>query len=160
MIPIIIWLYRFRQAYWLAAVVIVISGITDIADGVIARKFNMITNVGKLLDPVSDKLTQIALVLCLSIQFIPMRVLLVVQVIKELIILLLTYLAARKKSINNAQWYGKLCTVILFIVTIIHILIPYLSEMVSWILSMIAMTFMVLSLVMYLRFYTHIQNKQ
>jgi cardiolipin synthase len=159
LIPVIIWLYCFRQAYWLTAVVIGISGITDIADGIIARKFNMVTNVGKLLDPVADKLTQIAIVFCLSVQFVPMRVLLAVQVVKELIILLLTYLSARKKSINNAQWYGKLCSVILFIVTVIHIFLPFLSETVSWIFSMTAMTFTVLSLVMYIRFYTHIQNK-
>lgn len=160
LIPVIIWLYCFRQTYWLAGVVIAISGITDIADGIIARKYSMVTNVGKLLDPTADKLTQIAIVFCLSVQFVPMRILLVVLVIKELIILLLTYLAARKKSINNSQWYGKLCTVILFIVTVIHILIPLLSETVSWILSMTAITITLISLVMYIRFYMHIFNKQ
>ncbi len=160
LIPVIIWLYCFRQAYLSAAIVIGISGLTDILDGMIARKFNMITDVGKLLDPAADKLTQIAIVACLSVQFVPMRALLAVQVIKEFIILLLTYLAARKKSINSAQWYGKLCSVILFIVTAVHILIPFLSETVSWILSMTAITFTVLSLVMYIRFYTHIPDKQ
>ena len=126
----------------------------------IARKFNMVTNAGKLLDPAADKLTQIAVVVCLSVRFVPMRVLLGVQVIKEFIILLLTYLAARKKRINSAQWYGKLCSVILFIVTVVHILIPFLSETVSWILSMTAIIFTVLSLVMYIRFYAHIPDKQ
>ncbi|MGI6498967.1 MAG: CDP-alcohol phosphatidyltransferase family protein [Oscillospiraceae bacterium] len=160
LVPVIIWLYCFRQAYWLAAIVIGISGLTDILDGIIARKFNMITDPGKLLDPVADKLTQIAIVFCLSIQFVPMRVLMVTLIIKELIILLLTYLAARKKSINSAQWYGKLCTVILFIVIVVHILIPFLSETVSWTLSMIAIGFTVLSLVMYIRFYTNLPNNQ
>ena len=160
LIPVIIWLYCFRHAYWVAAVIIGISGITDIADGIIARKYNMVTNVGKILDPVADKLTQIAIVFCLSVQFMPMRVLLVVLAIKELIILLLTYLSAKKKSINNAQWYGKLCTVVLFIVTVIHILFPFLTETVSWVLSMTAMAFAILSLVMYIRFYMNIFNKQ
>jgi cardiolipin synthase len=158
LIPLIIWLYCFRQEFWLTAVVVAISAVTDIVDGVIARKFCLVSNVGKLLDPVADKLTQIAIVFCLSVRFVPIRILFAVQVVKELIILILTYLAARKKKINSAQWYGKLCTVVLFAVMITHILDPFLSETVSWVLSITAIAFMLFSLAMYIRLHIRTQN--
>jgi len=75
--------YCFRQEYWLTAVITGISGVTDIADGAIARKFHMVSNTEELLDSVADKLTQIAVVFCLSVRFTPMRILLEVQVIEE-----------------------------------------------------------------------------
>ncbi len=160
LIPVIIWLYCYKQAYLLTAIVFVLSGLTDILDGFIARKFNLITTAGNILDPLADKLTQIAIVFCLAVQFVPMRVLLAVQVIKELIIMLLAYMTARKKIINSAQWFGKLCSAILFIVIVVHLLIPALSVTISWILSMIAVAFTVFSLVMYIRFFAHMPKKQ
>lgn len=62
MIPMIIWLYCEKEDYVAAAVMIVLSGLTDIADGIIARKFHLVSDLGKLLDPVADKLTQAALI--------------------------------------------------------------------------------------------------
>ena len=58
MIPLIIWLYCTQKNYALTAVVLVLSGLTDMVDGYIARRFNMVTDLGKALDPVADKLTQ------------------------------------------------------------------------------------------------------
>ena len=153
MIPLFVWLYVSRKDYLSAAIVIAITGLTDVVDGYIARKFNMVTNVGKILDPTADKLIQLAVVFCLSTQFESMRVLLVVQIIKELIILLLAYLDARKKIVNSAEWHGKLSAVILFIVTVVHILFPFLANTVSWTITMIALGFSVLSLVFYIRRY-------
>lgn len=160
LIPVIVWLYCFRHAYGSAAIVITISALTDIADGMIARKFNMITDVGKLLDPAADKLMQVAIVSCLSTRFASMKVLLVVQVAKELVILLLTYFSARKKHIHNAQWYGKLCSVVLFFVTVVHVLLPTLSQAVSWSLTVMVMGFSMLSLVMYIQLYRKLQNNR
>jgi cardiolipin synthase len=160
LIPLFVWLYVSRKDYLLAAIVIAISGITDVLDGFIARKYNMITNVGKILDPTADKLNQLAVVFCLSTQFVSMRVLLGVQIIKELIILLLAYLYARKKIVNSADWHGKLSTVILFIVTVVHIIFPFLANTVSWTITMIALGFSVLSLVLYIRSYTNLPKDQ
>ena len=66
MIPVIVWLYVKEKNYYAAAAMVLISGATDIADGIIARKFNMISDFGKILDPMADKLTQGALIICLS----------------------------------------------------------------------------------------------
>ena len=69
LIPFIIWLYCARKAYLCTIIVIALSGFTDIIDGKIARKFNMVSDVGKVLDPVADKLTQATLVICLIARY-------------------------------------------------------------------------------------------
>ena len=69
LIPVIVWLYCGKQEYTAAVVVILLSGITDIADGIIARKYHMVSDFGKILDPIADKLTQAAIILCLTYNY-------------------------------------------------------------------------------------------
>ena len=66
LIPVFCYLYLAKEAYHWAAGVVLLSSLTDLFDGMIARKFNMITNLGKALDPIADKLTHGALALCLA----------------------------------------------------------------------------------------------
>ncbi len=73
LIPLIVWLYVGKQAYSAAVIVILISGATDIIDGAIARRFHMVSDLGKILDPVADKLTQAAVILCLAVKYRCMR---------------------------------------------------------------------------------------
>ena len=68
LIPIIVWLYAFKGMREWATLVILVSGFTDILDGFIARKFNMMSDLGKALDPLADKLTQLAVLSCLIIE--------------------------------------------------------------------------------------------
>ena len=63
LIPLIVWLYCVKHEYLWAVVVVVLSGVTDIVDGFIARKYHMVSDFGKILDPVADKLTQAALII-------------------------------------------------------------------------------------------------
>ena len=65
MIPLFVWLYCAKEAFGATALVLVLSGITDIVDGFIARRFHMVSDFGKILDPIADKLTQAAMLLCL-----------------------------------------------------------------------------------------------
>ena len=65
LIPVIVWLYSVEKNYYGAIGVIALSAATDIVDGWIARHFNMVSDFGKALDPLADKLTQAALLLCL-----------------------------------------------------------------------------------------------
>ncbi len=69
LIPLIVWLYCGKQDYLLAAWVLLLSGVTDIADGFIARRFRMVSDLGKVLDPIADKLTQTAALVCLLTRF-------------------------------------------------------------------------------------------
>ena len=85
LIPVFIWLYCFRREYGWTAFVLILSGLTDIVDGFIARHFHMISDLGKMLDPVADKLTQGAMLFCLMTAFPFMMIPLILLVVKETI---------------------------------------------------------------------------
>ena len=72
LIPVFCWLYitaKSDRDYLMAAAVVLISSLTDLFDGKIARRFNMITQWGKILDPVADKLSHAALAVCLATRY-------------------------------------------------------------------------------------------
>lgn len=98
-----------------AAVVFVLAGLTDILDGIIARKFNMITDWGKLADPLADKLLQITALILLTFQKRVPSVILIIVLAKEIFMIAGSYFLYKKKKVVSANWYGKLATVILFI---------------------------------------------
>lgn len=113
LIPFIIFLYE-RGQYWGAFGVLFLSGVTDVVDGWIARTFHLVSDFGKAIDPVADKLTQIAVLLCLM----PMKYWWVVGILvfKEISIGILTLLALhRTHKVYSAGWYGKLCTVVIYL---------------------------------------------
>ena len=154
LIPVILWLYIARQEYRLTLVPVIASALTDVIDGKIARKYNMISDLGKILDPVADKLTQAALLLCLTSRYPRMWVLLMVFAVKELIMLLLGYLTLRKKdSVNSARWHGKLSTVLLYGCVMLMLLIPDLPVWAADGLITVCIGAILLSLALYVRFY-------
>lgn len=100
--------------YWSFAV-LVLSGITDSLDGIIARKYNQITDLGKILDPVADKLTQVMVVLCLAIRNPAVIGLLVICLVKELCQGIGgLFLLRRGAKIDGAKWYGKVSTFVFY----------------------------------------------
>lgn len=112
LIPLIVYLYE-SGAHWWAFGMLVLSGATDVIDGWIARTFHLVSDFGKALDPVADKLTQIAVLLCLM----PPKFWWVVGVLifKEVVIGSLTLVALKRThSVYSAGWYGKLCTVLIY----------------------------------------------
>ena len=113
LIPVIVFLYD-RGQYWGAFGVLFLSGVTDVVDGWIARTFHLVSDFGKAIDPVADKLTQIAVLLCLM----PMKYWWVVGILvfKEISIGILTLLALHRTHKGySAGWYGKLCTVVIYL---------------------------------------------
>ena len=154
LIPFIIWLYCVQKAYMHTFIVIVISGFTYIIDGKIARKFNKISDVGKVLDPIADKLTQAALVICLIARYPWMWALLALFAVKECLMLLWGYLTLKSTDTKNgAKWYGKLSTVVLYAVMMILILFVDIPQAIATALMLLCGGMMLLSLVMYGRFY-------
>lgn len=108
LIPLIAWLYCAKQDYIGAGYVLVLSGATDIADGFIARKFNMISDLGKILDPIADKLTQAAMLFCLSTRFPLMLVPIALMLVKELYMGVAGILVIKKTGkVYGANWHGK-----------------------------------------------------
>ena len=81
-------IYFLNDEYIMAAVMLILSGITDMFDGMIARKFDQITKLGAMLDPIADKLTLAVVVICVGMKFNVVMPLVVILVVKEVSMLL------------------------------------------------------------------------
>lgn len=121
LIPFILF-YIFTGNYILAFIFFTISGVTDIADGCIARKYNLISNFGKLMDPLADKLTQIATLTSLVVvNIIPLWILIIV-LSKEFIMICGASFLYGKDVVVYSKWYGKLSTVLLYVAIVFSLL--------------------------------------
>ncbi len=116
--------FLYMENYLPAMILFAFGGFTDILDGYIARKYNLITKWGKFFDPLADKLMQItALVFLVLHRFIP-TIVLVVVIIKEALMLTGGIMLYRKgKTVIGANWYGKLATVIFYFAILVTIIL-------------------------------------
>lgn len=154
LIPLLVWLYVVKDQYLLAAIVFTVSGLTDVADGFIARHFNLTTDWGKIIDPVADKLTQFTLICCIATRYKDMRYLIILLVVKELYMAIMGLVILKKTEvINSAKWYGKLCTVVLYLV--VMMLTMYVNIPLIWadVLILIGFVFMCISIAGYTKQY-------
>jgi len=150
LIPIIVWLYVGQQSYFWTAATLVLSGVTDVVDGFLARNYNMISNVGKVLDPIADKLTQATVLFVLVTRFPFMLAAFIVLILKELFAAITGWLAIRKTNeVFSAKWHGKVSTALLYTMMFIHIVWYDIPPVLSHILIGICILMMVLSLVLY-----------
>ena len=150
LIPLIVWLYCQKQAYHMALAVLILSGVTDIADGYIARKWNLVSDFGKALDPVADKLTQIATMFCLVTRFSYLWIPLGMLMVKECFTGIMSLYAVKKSGeVKGADWHGKLCTVLLYGTMALHILWSSIPEGLSKLLMLLCMLVMALSAILY-----------
>ena len=114
--------YLLHEQYYIATVLFFIGGVTDILDGGIARKFNMITSWGKLADPLADKLMQLTALTILTVQgLIPLPVLIIVVAKEAFMVAGSIFLYKRVKFVVQASWYGKFATVVFFIAIVMTI---------------------------------------
>ncbi len=98
-----------------ACVVVVFSGLTDLLDGWIARRFNQISDAGKLLDPLADKLTQITVLVCLATRYQELLWLTGVCLLKEAAQVIGGLLLLRRgDEVRGSQWFGKVCTFVFY----------------------------------------------
>ncbi len=154
LIPVYVVIYlnatEFRD-YFIAAGILAVSCLTDLIDGKIARHFHMISNLGKLLDPIADKATQFTLTLCLSIKYPVLRFVLVLFIIKEAFQGIACILLYRKKKIlTGALLAGKICTTVLFISLIFLVLMPELKEGIVTIIACVDLFFLSVSFISYI----------
>lgn len=124
LIPFII-LYIAKDMYLEAFIFLTISGLTDILDGFIARKFNFITNFGKLIDPLADKATQISILITLALKdIIPLWILIVVF-LKEFAMVSGASFLYGKELVVSSKWFGKLATVLFYLAIVSSFAIKY-----------------------------------
>ena len=151
MIPLIIWLYCTQKNYALTAVVLVLSGLTDMVDGYIARRFNMVTDLGKALDPVADKLTQASVMFCLLTRFQMMLVPLLLLIFKEVCNGIMSLFVIKKTGkVCGADWHGKVCTWLLYAMMFVHIVWFDISREWTTALIGICVIMMTLSFALYM----------
>lgn len=154
LIPVYVVIYlnaTTAMEYILAGSILAASCLTDMIDGQIARHFNMISTVGKVLDPVADKATQFTLTLCLSLKYPALRFVLVLFVAKEafqLIAMIVSYLHG--KALPGALLPGKVCTVVLFVSLIAMVLFPDMNPRLVEAIALVDAVFLGISFLSYI----------
>ena len=147
-----------------AVVLLVLSGLSDCVDGFIARRLNQVTELGKMLDPLADKLTQGVVALCLAMKFPVIGPVLLVFILKELVMLCCAIgLLKKKKRPCAAQWYGKVATVMFYVsVALIVVMDGFLHveglafQVISYVLLILTAAMMIYSAVRYFQIFLKI----
>ena len=163
LIPIYVAIYlnaRNSTDYYVAAGILAVSCLTDLIDGKIARHFNMISSLGKILDPLADKATQFTLIICLAIKYNFLLYLVGLFVLKESFQLIAGGINLRKgKMLKGALYSGKICTTILFISLILMVMLPNLSEKTVVLITIVDAIFMLIAFADYVVAYFFKENK-
>ena len=161
LIPVYMVIYlnaRSLKGYILAGAILAISCLTDLIDGKIARKFNMITTLGKFLDPLADKITQFTLILCLAIRHQVLWPVLTLFILKESFQLIAGILAVRHGYIlKGALFSGKICTTVLFVSLVALVVFPGIPESTVSLLALVDGVFLMVAFADY--FITYLGKK-
>ena len=157
LIPVYVYIYLNASKAWhyiTAGAVLAVSCLTDAVDGKIARKYNMISNVGKLLDPAADKITQLALTICLASKYPILKPVLALFVVKEAFQLIAVIVNFRQgKVLPGALMAGKVCTTVLFVSLIALVLFPNMNELLVDFIALTNGVFLSFSFVSYILAY-------
>ena len=154
LIPVFCYLYVNADSdkdYMIAMAVIIFSSLTDLLDGKIARKFNMVTELGKVLDPIADKLTHAALAICLATRYKLMWILIALMAVKEGYMGIMGIRFLKKgKMLDGAMWFGKVCTATLFVGLVVLLVFYKMSLIYVNLIIVIMMIVMAATLTMYI----------
>ncbi len=156
LIPIILY-FIITGNYLLGFIFFTISGITDILDGTIARKYNLISTFGKLMDPLADKLTQISVLATLTFKDIIPIWILVIVILKELIMIIGASFLYGKDVVVYSKWFGKLATVLFYLAIVLSLIDKQFGFTGIWqnidmVLYCVALVSTVFSLIMYVKY--------
>lgn len=145
--------YMLSDQYIIAIIIICASGLTDVLDGAIARKFNFITNFGKLIDPLADKVTQLSLLGTLVLKDIVPLWILIIVLFKEAAMVAGASFLYGKELVVSSKWYGKAATVLFYLAIILSIIFREfnINDLFVLILYYIAVAMTIFSLIMYFR---------
>jgi len=157
LIPVFVILYIKAispKEYLQAAAVVFLSGLTDFLDGFIARRFDMITELGKLIDPLADKLTQLSLIFVLVVKVKWMFLLLILFVIMQLFLLVAGLVMLKKGTkLNGAKWFGKVSTTVFYATMLGLVAVPKMNMTITNLSMLICGAFLLLSFLLYINEY-------
>ena len=149
-IPFFIWAFT-EELYEVAAIIALASAVTDVIDGFIARTFHMVSALGKALDPIADKLSQISIAIMLCAKFRIMILLLSLLIFKAIIQGIVSLKVVKKTGTTySSLWYGKLSTVLIYSTFILHLFWIEIPYTLSQILNIACDIMMVISLILYM----------
>ncbi len=158
LLPLFVVLY-FTDHLWWAVGVLLLSGLTDLFDGVIARKFNQITQIGKLLDPAADKLTQVTVLLSLVVRYPALIPLAVICLTKEVLQLIGGWiLFSKNATIRGSKWFGKLSTALFYVVMLLIVVWENMPKTVLIVLVALVAATMLFSFFKYMMIYLKIRK--
>lgn len=159
LVPVFILVFLFEgDQKTAAAIVFIIASTTDVLDGYIARKYNMSTKTGQLLDPLADKLMQIAVVVSLlCAKMVPLWFVLVLAS-KELLMILGGFFLYTKKNFVKSNVFGKANTVVMFCAMVILLMFSETNETLKHIMLDVTMVTNIVAMVSYL--YTYFIKKK
>lgn len=147
-VPFFAWAFL-KENIPAAAALLVVSGLSDMLDGVIARRFDQVTELGKMLDPFADKLTQGVVALCLAIKVPAVGPVLVIFIAKELCMLCCAaVLLKKKKRPCAAKWYGKVATVMFYVSVGIIVIMDGFFQLSGPVFSAVSYTLLLLTAAM------------
>ena len=145
---------------WIALAIFIIASLTDLLDGKIARKYNLVTNFGKFMDPLADKLLVCAAMICLvEMGKIPSWIVIII-ISREFIISGFRLIASDNGIVIAASYWGKFKTVFQMAMVILMIADIAALNVVTQIIMWIALALTVISLVDYLKKNWHVMADQ
>ena len=154
-----------RTKYIPAAVCLCVSGLSDCVDGFLARKLNQVTRLGKMLDPIADKLTLLAVGICITIAQPMVLPVVIILIVKDLLMLVGASVMLRKKVMPcAAEWYGKLGTVFFYISVVAIVIFDIILKVenfavVSLVLLSVTACVMIYSLIRYYQIFRDMMKK-
>ncbi len=149
LVPVFIWAY-FRRPGVLPILILSASALTDLLDGRIARRFNQVSDLGKLLDPIADKLTQGAMLGCLLTRFPRFWIPFGLMIMREAFVGITSLLAIKKSGhVEGAEMHGKVATVLLYAMALSHLLFYNMPEALSNALVAVTTIAMAISFFLY-----------
>ena len=161
LIPLFLWLYVEKGLHYGGLSVLVLSALSDIFDGIIARKFDMVSDFGKILDPIADKLTQGSLILALTLRYPEIWFLFVIFAVKELTVGIVGLISLKKTdTVGSAQWFGKLTTVIFESCMAFLLLCPTIPPKIADGIFAFCAATLLFSLIMYLLYFLRLIREQ
>ena len=141
-----------------SGIVFLVAGLTDALDGFLARKFGWTSDVGKLLDPLADKMMELTATICLAVKFRgPFIVLAAIITVKEFLMVVGGYLIMSKSKVYvSSSWFGKMATLIWYTLICLVNFFPPIRDLVWFrdLLCVVLIAFMIFSFVMYLLSYS------
>ena len=161
LIPVFAYQYIVQGNVAWAAIILVLSGVTDVLDGYIARRYNLVTKWGVVFDPIADKLTQLTVAFCIAFKGLElMWIAFGLMLAKELVLVCGGIKLYRKADVVvPANWFGKVATLVFYLVFFMLILFGnQISEEVKETMVIVALSLSIFALFSYIINFFKIQK--